>query len=81
MTFKRVLDEKSDLKGLHIKKGEANLFGMDFEYDSQTGNLLSRTGMLPQKEMFEYDKLERLVASKSTNGEALNIFMLPMVIF
>lgn len=74
MTFKRVLDEKSDLKGLHIKKGEANLFGMDFEYDSQTGNLLSRTGMLPQKEMFEYDKLERLVASKSTNGEALNIF-------
>ena len=72
MTFKRVLDEKSDLKGLHIKKGEANLFGMDFEYDSQTDNLLSRTGMLPQKEMFEYDKFERLVASKSTNGEALN---------
>ena len=30
--------------------------------------------MLPQKEMLEYDKLERLVASKSTNGEALNIF-------
>ena len=73
MTFRRVLDEKSDLKGLFVKKGETNVFGMDLEYDSLTGNLLSRTGMLPQKEMFEYDNLDRLVSSKSTNGESINI--------
>lgn len=34
---------------------------MDFCFDGQTGNLLSRTGMTDQEEDFEYDQLDRLI--------------------
>lgn len=34
---------------------------MDFCFDGQTGNLLSRTGMTDQEENFEYDQLDRLI--------------------
>lgn len=46
---------------------------MDFKYDAQSGNLLSRTGMLPEEETFEYDVLDRLIAVKAGNSTSLNI--------
>lgn len=73
MTYKKTLSGKLTLQNLNIQKGGKDLFNMDFNYDSQSGNLLSRTGMLPEEETFDYDVLDRLVAVKAGNASSLNI--------
>lgn len=73
MTYKRTLGSKLSLQNLQIQKGNATLFNMGFEYDAQSGNLLSRTGMMADKECFEYDDLDRLIGVKAGNTTSLNI--------
>ena len=73
MTYKKTLAGKLTLQNLNIQKSGKNLFNMDFKYDAQSGNLLSRTGMLPEEEAFEYDVLDRLMAVKAGNSTSLNI--------
>ncbi len=73
MTYKRTLGSKLSLQNLQIQKGNVTLFNMGFEYDAQSGNLLSRTGMVADKESFEYDDLDRLIGVKSGNATSLNI--------
>lgn len=73
MTYKKTLASNLTLQNLNICKGDQNLFNMDFNYDPQSGNLLSRTGMLPEKEIFEYDALDRLVSVNTGNTSSLNI--------
>lgn len=61
------------LQKLNMQRAGTFLQNMTFEYDAQTGNLLSRTGMLPEKENFSYDMLNRLVSVKIGNSSSLNI--------
>ena len=56
----------------HIKSVDINCRGhknfFEYEYDSATDNLLSRTGVNSQKETFTYDGVDRLT-SVSYNGQ------------
>ena len=57
-------DENGRLSGLKTinKASGSTLFDMTFGYYLNTGNLLFRTGMYPEKEQFAYDELDRLAA-------------------
>ncbi|MDR1153698.1 MAG: RHS repeat protein [Bacteroidales bacterium] len=52
-----------------ILPGATTLRNMDFVFNDATGNLTSRTGMLPLKETFYYDNLDRLTAVKHGSPE------------
>lgn len=46
---------------------------MDFCFDGQTGNLLSRTGMTDREEDFEYDLLDRLIGVNIDEQPVLSV--------
>ena len=54
-------------------KGSAVLHNMNYEFNAITGNLTSRTGMIPQTEVFEYDNMDRLTAIKHNGLAVMNM--------
>ena len=62
----------SELKTTNNASG-STLFDMAFGYDLNTGNLLSRTGMCFDKELFAYDELDRLTAVKRGNSSIMSV--------
>jgi len=51
-----------------LKRNGVTLHNMTFAYNSSTGNLTQRTGMLSTTETFSYDALERLTQVNSSAG-------------
>lgn len=51
----------------------STLFDLKLSYADNTGNLLSRTGMCPKQETFEYDVLDRLTSVKIENVAKMNV--------
>ena len=61
MTATRTYNSTSgNLTKLKTVKSAATIRDMDYVFNTQTGNLTSRTGMLSEKETFGYDDLDRL---------------------
>ncbi|MDR1153694.1 MAG: hypothetical protein LBL04_03205 [Bacteroidales bacterium] len=52
-----------------IIPGATTVRNMDFVFNETTGNLTSRTGMIPRKETFYYDNLDRLTDVKHGSPE------------
>jgi RHS repeat-associated protein len=71
MTATTTHNSQGLLTGLKTVKGTATIRNMDFAFNGATGNLTSRTGMLPQKETFYYDNLDRLTGVKQGSPESL----------
>ncbi|WP_291582855.1 FG-GAP-like repeat-containing protein [Bacteroides sp.] len=46
---------------------------MDYVFDGATGNLTSRTGMIPQMESFTYDHADRLTEVREGNSTAISM--------
>ena len=46
---------------------------MDYVFDGATGNLTSRTGMIPQMESFTYDHADRLTEVREGNSTAMSM--------
>ncbi len=65
-------DSRGTLTGQWLRKSsdERVLRSITYNFDGATGNLLSRTGMTAQQEMFEYDDLDRLVRVRQGNSVA-----------
>jgi len=64
MTATRTLDSQGFLTSLKTMKGSTVLRNMGYQFNAATGNLTWRTGMISQKENFEYDLLDRLKSVK-----------------
>lgn len=56
-------DSKGFLSELSLMNMADTVHHMTFTHDGTTGNLISRTGMWPNGEMFSYDTLDRLVSA------------------
>jgi len=61
------------LTNIKTVKGSSVLHNMDFVFDGPTGNLQSRTGMIPQAETFEYDVLDRLTHVKDGAADIMQM--------
>lgn len=46
----------------------ASVLSMSYSYDTVTGNMTSRTGMMKRKELFDYDDYDRLTTFVSLDG-------------
>jgi len=64
MTATRTLDSQGFLTSLKTMKGSTVIRNMGYQFNAATGNLTWRTGMISQKENFEYDLLDRLKSVK-----------------
>ena len=75
MTFYKDWDDNGFLSGLRTVNNSSDFtqFDMTLSYDANTGNLLSRTGMYPEKEQFGYDALDRLTTVKLGNDEIMSV--------
>ena len=62
-------DDCGRLTGLNSVRTstETPMFDLKLSYQYNTNNLLSRTGMFPDAESFEYDVLDRLTSAKNGN--------------
>ncbi|MDR1153692.1 MAG: FG-GAP-like repeat-containing protein [Bacteroidales bacterium] len=69
LNYRGTLSNLKTVSAPDIIPGATTLRNMDFVFDDATGNLTSRTGMLPQKETFYYDNLDRLTAVKHGSPE------------
>ena len=59
-------DDRGMLNSLTMTSSSDTLNVMTFNFESGTGNLLSRTGMTSQTEYFTYDNLDRLTQANGT---------------
>lgn len=50
-----------------------DIFNMQCKYDSKTGNLLSRSGVNDEQEIFEYDEADRLLSVKNGDKIVLDV--------
>ena len=50
-----------------------DIFNMQCKYDSKTGNLLSRSGVNDEQEIFEYDEADRLLSVKNGDEIVLDV--------
>lgn len=62
-------DSRGYLSSLTMYRGQSPVHTMTFGFESGTGNLLSRSGMLSQSESFSYDALDRLIAVSHVGNE------------
>jgi len=68
-------DEYGNLSTIVMTRQNSNLHAMTFQYDRFTGNLMSRSGMLPNEgEIFTYDALDRLIRHQDVGSHWDNIF-------
>lgn len=68
-------DEYGNLSTIVMTRQNSNLHAMTFQYDRFTGNLMSRSGMLPnESEIFTYDALDRLIRHQDVGSHWDNIF-------
>ena len=68
-------DEYGNLSTIVMTRQNSNLHAMTFQYDRFTGNLMSRSGMLPnESEIFTYDALDRLIRHQDVGRHWDNIF-------
>jgi len=49
------------------------IHNIEYNFDPRTGNLKSRTGMIPQSETFGYDNLDRLTTIQHNGSTVMNI--------
>ncbi len=61
------------LSNLKTVKGSTVLHNMDYVFNGATGNLTSRTGMLPQMESFVYDDMDRLTTVKQGSSTVMTM--------
>ena len=61
------------LSNLKTVKGNMTLHNMNFVFDGATGNLTSRTGMIPQAESFVYDAADRLITVRQNSSAIMGI--------
>ena len=61
------------LSNLKTVKGNMTLHNMNFVFDGATGNLTSRTGMIPQVESFVYDAADRLITVRQNSSAIMGI--------
>ncbi len=61
------------LSNLKTVKGSTVLHNMDYVFNGATGNLTSRTGMLPQMESFVYDDVDRLTTVKQGSSTVMTM--------
>ncbi|MDE5701621.1 RHS repeat-associated core domain-containing protein [uncultured Bacteroides sp.] len=61
------------LSNLKTVKGSTVLHNMDYVFNGATGNLTSRTGMLPQMESFVYDDMDRLTTVKQGSSTVMSM--------
>ena len=61
------------LSNLKTVKGNTTLHNMNFVFDGATGNLTSRTGMIPQAESFVYDAADRLITVRQNSSAIMGI--------
>lgn len=75
MQYDSTLDERGKLSNINVKNPLTGkeLFDMNLSYDANTDNLMSRTGMRPEKETFAYDKLDRLVSVSQGDSTTMNV--------
>ncbi len=73
MTATRTHNSQGLLTNLKTIKGSAVLRNMTFNFDGATGNLMTRTGMISQAEIFEYDNLDRLKKVKHGATEVMSM--------
>lgn len=73
LTSTRTYNSQGLLSNLNTKQGATVLHNMNYVFDSATGNLTSRTGMLPQTESFTFDKLDRLTVVKQDSETVMNM--------
>ncbi|MFT4223136.1 RHS repeat domain-containing protein [Dysgonomonas sp.] len=64
LTTTRTHNAQGLLTNLKTVKGTAVLRDMNYVFDGTTGNLTSRSGMLPAAETFVYDNMDRLTSVK-----------------
>ena len=75
MTLTKGYDSKGFLNNQTTKKGSTNILNLNYYFTPTTGNLSSRSGMMPNpnnSEYFDYDNLDRLIshyaAHQGTHG-------------
>jgi len=66
-------NDKGMLTNLKAVCDTSTLYNMNFSFNSATGNLMSRTGMMDNTETFAYDSIDRLtnVIKRNTNVMAM----------
>jgi RHS repeat-associated protein len=69
MTATTTCNSQGHLTKLKTVKGSTAIRDLNYEFNSATGNLTSRTGMIAQKETFYYDPLNRLTTIKQGSPE------------
>jgi RHS repeat-associated protein len=75
LNYQGTLSNLKTVSAPDILLGATTVRNMDFVFDETTGNLTSRTGMIPQKETFYYDNLDRLTDVKHGSPETLAMTM------
>jgi RHS repeat-associated protein len=73
MTATNYYNSQGLLTGQKTVKGSTVLRNMGYVFNSSTGNLDSRTGMISQTETFFYDNLDRLNSIKHAGTEVMKI--------
>lgn len=73
LTSTRTYNSQGLLSNLNTKQGTLSLHNMNYVFDGATGNLTSRTGMLPQAESFTFDSMDRLTAVKQDSETVMNM--------
>lgn len=73
LTATRTRNTYGLLTNLKTAKGTTSLHNMNFTFDGTTGNLMSRTGMVPQTESFSYDNVDRLTSVKHGTSAVMNM--------
>jgi hypothetical protein len=69
LNYRGTLTSLKTMSAPSVIPGATALRNMDFVFNETTGNLTSRTGMIPQKETFYYDNLDRLTDVKHGSPE------------
>lgn len=63
--WQRTVNSRNQTTQLQLLQGNQPLCIMNFGYDSQTDNLISRTGVTDSTESFSYDNMDRLTLATS----------------
>ncbi len=73
ITSVREYDEYGFLASQKTTAGSKTILAMAYNFERQTGNLKSRTGMISQTETFTYDNLDRLTTVKHGSTETMRM--------
>ncbi|GAB6010243.1 polymorphic toxin type 23 domain-containing protein [Dysgonomonas reticulitermitis] len=77
LTATRTYNSQGLLTNIKTVKGSAILHDMAYVFNGATGNLTSRTGMIPQAESFIYDDLDRLTTVKHGSATVMSMDYMP----